>query len=181
MFQRLFTFTVALLLTAGAAGCAPGKGSEVEDVAPEVRFEDLRFEVYRGAALEATGTVREARMRRDTAALDARQIQVNFPPAADRPPAVLTAVSGVGNASERWFQLQDGVRGTQGDDVVETARARLDGNDRLVRGDSEVTVRGPGYALHGPGFVLDPDARTVRVEGGARLRAAGAAPGGASR
>jgi hypothetical protein len=175
MFQRLSAIQVAPLLLAGALGCASGKGSEVDDVAPEVRFESLRFEVFRGAALEATGHLAEARMRRDTSALAAEQVDVQFPPAPGREAASLRASRGTGNASERWFQLDGGVHGEQGTDVVTTERARYDGKDRLVRGDAEVLVRGEGYVLEGPGFTLDPDDRKVRIDGGATLRAGSAA------
>jgi len=147
MFRRVWTRTVALSLLAAATGCAPGKGSEVEDVPPEVRFDKLRFEVYRGPAIEATGTAGVARMRRDTGELAAQRVQVQFPPAAGREEAQLEAARGTGSATERWFQLEGGV----------------------------VLVQG---------FTLDPDARTVRMAGGAALRTGAptaSASGGTSR
>jgi hypothetical protein len=170
MFRRVWTRAVALSLTAAAASCVPGKGSEVEDVPPEVRFEKLRFEVYRGPAVEAAGTAAVARMRRDTGDLRADRIAVEFPPAPGREAARLDAARGTGSATERWFQLEGGITLVQGSDRVETERARFDGKDRLVRGDAPVTLRGDGYSLAGPGFTLDPDARTVRMAGGAALR-----------
>jgi hypothetical protein len=145
-------------------------------VAPEVRFENLRFEVFRGATVEASGAVAHARMRRDTSAVTAGQLDVHFPPEPGRDAARLEAARATGNASERWLQLEDGVLLRQADERVETQRARLDGRDRHVRGDAPVTVRGRGYVLTGPGFVLDPDDRTVRIDHGARLRAGGPAP-----
>lgn len=159
-----------MLLLAGAVGCTPGTSSEVDDVPPEVRFHQLRFEVYRGPALEAAGTAFSASMRRDSGALGADRIRVDFPPAQGREPARLDAARGEGSATARWFQLEGGVTLVQGADRVETERARFDGKDRLVRGDAPVTLRGDGYALRGPGFTLDPDARTVRMDGGAALR-----------
>lgn len=188
MFRRVWKRVVALSLLAAAASCIPGKGSEVEDVPPEVRFEKLRFEVYRGPAVEAAGTAAVARMRRDTGDLGADGIAVQFPPASGREAARLDAARGTGSATERWFQLEGGIALVQGSDRVETERARFDGKDRLVRGDAPVTLRGEGYTLSGPGFTLDPDARTVRMDRGAALRtgssvAAPSAPvsGGQSR
>jgi len=184
MFRRVWTRTVALSLLAAATGCAPGKGSEVEDVPPEVRFDKLRFEVYRGPAIEATGTAGVARMRRDTGELAAQRVQVQCPPAAGREEAQLEAARGTGSATERWFQLEGGVVLVQGSDRVDTERARFDGTDRLIRGDAPVTLRGDGYVLAGPGFTLDPDARTVRMAGGAALRTGAptaSASGGTSR
>jgi hypothetical protein len=180
MFQRLSTKLAVPLLILSAASCAPGKGSEADEVVPEVRFQNLRFEVYRGASLEASGTLAEARMRRDTSALTADRVAVEFPPTAGRQPAQLTAARGTGNASDRWFELGGGVRGQQGDDVVTTESARFDGHDRLVRGDRPVQVRGERYLLLGPGFTLDPAGRKVRMDGGALLRAGvdGGAPQG---
>jgi hypothetical protein len=105
---------------------------------------------------------------------------MHFPPGPGRDPARLAAAHADGNASERWLQLRDGVRLEQADEQVDTERARLDGRDRHVRGDAPVTVRGRGYVLTGPGFVLDPDDRTVRIDGGARLRAGAPAGEGAA-
>jgi hypothetical protein len=167
MVQRTWLVSAALLLI----GCAPGATpTEVEEVPPEVRFENLRFEVLRGAAVEASGVLATASMRRDSSDLVARGIAVRFPPVGGREEAVVTADRGVGNASTRWFQVDGGVRAVQGDEVVETERARYDGDDRLVRGDAPVTVRGPAYVLEGPGFTLDPEDRTVRMDRGAALR-----------
>jgi len=153
-------------------------------VPPEVRFENLRFEVYRGPAVEATGTAAVARMRRDTGGLGAERIQIQFPPAAGREEARLEAARGTGSATERWFQLEGGVVLVQSSDRVDTERARFDGTSRLITGDVPVTLRGDGYVLAGPGFTLDPDARAVQMAGGAALRT-GASPvpasGGTSR
>lgn len=171
MVQRTWMLSVAVLLGAGAdLGCAPRTELEVEDVPPEVRFENLRFEVLRGSTLEASGVLARTSMRRDSSDLQASDIAVRFPPADGRPEAAVTAARGVGNASKRWFQVEGGVRAVQGDEVVETERARFDGTDRLVRGDAPVTVRGPAYVLEGPGFTLDPDDRTVQMDRGAALR-----------
>jgi hypothetical protein len=170
MVQRTWILSAALLLAAILGGCAPSTPSEVEDVPPEVRFENLRFEVLRGSTLEASGVLTRTSMRRDSSDLVASGIAVRFPPAAGREEARVTAARGTGNASKRWFQVEGGVQAVQGDEVVETERARFDGADRLVRGDAPVTVRGPAYVLDGPGFTLDPDDRTVRMDRGAALR-----------
>ena len=175
MVQRLWTLLASSLLVAGMVGCA-GSSSEVPDVPPEVRFEMLRFEVLRGATPEARGVLARASMRRDSSDAVASGIQVEFPAAPARVAATVVAARGTGNASARWFQVEGGVRATQGAEVVETERARFDGSENLVRGDAPVTVRGQAYSLRGPGFTLHPDQRTVRIDGGARLEVA--APGG---
>jgi LPS export ABC transporter protein LptC len=179
MFRRVWTCIAVSSLVAGAAGCAPRKGSEVDDVVPEVRFDNVRFEVFRGAVLDASGRAAAARMRRDSGEIRAERIHVDFPPSAGREASHLDALRGTGNATARRFQLEGGVRAVQGSDRVDTERARFDGNDRLVRGDDHVILRGEGYVLEGPGFTLDPDARTVRIDGGAALRTGPA--GSASR
>ena len=158
-----------LLALASTAACAPEKPSDGGDVAPEVRFDELKFEVFRGASLDATGTLARARMRRDTSELTADGIRVDFPPTGERGAARVSAPRGRGNATTRWFELEGGVRAEQGADVVETERARFDAVDGLVRGDAPVTVRGQAYELRGPGFTLDPEERTVRMDGGAFL------------
>jgi hypothetical protein len=170
MVQRVWTLLAAELLLAGVVGCAPDRNPQTDEVAPEVRFETLRFDVYRGEALEASGVAAEAQMRRDTSALRADGIQVDFPDRDGRQPARLTAARGEGNASERWFELEGGILIRQAGDEVATERARYDDWLGLVRGDAPVTVSGEAYRLQGPGFTLDPEARTVRVEGGADLR-----------
>jgi hypothetical protein len=175
MFQRVLSYPAALLLIAGTAGCAAEIKSPTSEVAPEVRFEALQFEVFRGPVLEASGDATVASMRRDTSAILAESVQVDFPARDSREPARLTAASGTGNASDRWFEARGGVRVVQGDDEVVTDRARWSSADRLVRGDAPVRVSGPDYVLEGPGFTLDPDQRTVRIEGGAALRAGGIA------
>jgi hypothetical protein len=175
MVQRVWTSAVAALLLTGAAGCAPDRNpSDGEEVAPEVRFETLQFQVYRGAALEASGTAAAARMRRDTSALSADGIRVDFPARGERAPARMTATRGEGNASDRWLQLEGGILIRQAGDEVATERARYDADPGLVRGDAPVVVTGEAYRLEGPGFTLDPEARRVRVDGGADLRTGGA-------
>jgi hypothetical protein len=176
MFRRVWTGGAAVLLLASAAGCTPGASSEVDDVPPEVRFDNLRFEVYRGPLLEAAGTAFSASMRRDSGAIAAERIQVDFPAAPGREAARLYATRGKGSATARWFQAEGGVTLVQGTDRVDTERARFDGQDRLLRGDAPVVLHGDGYALEGPGFTLDPEAGTVRIDGGAELRT-GRGPG----
>lgn len=175
MFRRVWTCAVAPLVIVGTIACAPRKGSEVDEVPPEVRFENVRFEMYRGQVLEASGAAARARMRRDTGEIRADLIHVDFPPAGGREASLLDALVGTGSAADRWFQLEGDVRAVQATDRVDTERARFDGKDRLVRGDAPVTLRGEGYVLQGPGFTLDPDARKVRVDGGAALQTGTAA------
>jgi hypothetical protein len=174
MVTRLSALFSAISLAAGSAGCAAQKRSEDENVAPEVRFEQVEFQVFRGPDLTASGTAATARLRRDTNELSAAEIEIRFPAAPGREEALVTAALGHGNLAERWFQAEGGVRAVQGDDLAKTERARFSSAEGVVRGDSPVEVSGPGYQLTGPGFVLDPRARTVRIDGGAAIRAEGA-------
>lgn len=173
MVTRLSALSSALIIALGSAGCAAQKRSE-DDVAPDVRFEQVEFQVFRGPELTASGTAAKARLRRDTNELVADSILIKFPARAGREEASMTAARGHGNLAERWFQAEDGVEALQGDDAARTQRARYSRAEGLVRGDSQVVVSGPGYRLSGPGFTLDPRERTVRIEGGAVIRAAGA-------
>ena len=173
MVTRLSALLSAISLALGSVGCAAQKRSE-DDVAPDVRFEQVEFQVFRGPELTASGTAASARLRRDTNALATDSIEIKFPASPDREEAVVMAARGTGNLAERWFQAEGGVVAVQGDDVARTDRARFTSAEGLVRGDSPVSVTGPGYQLTGPGFTLDPTSRAVRIDGGAVIRAEGA-------
>jgi hypothetical protein len=170
MVTRLSALFGALTIALGSASCTAQRRSE-EDVAPEVRFEQVAFQVFRGPELTASGTADAARLRRDTNELNFEAIRIKFPAAADREEALVTAARGRGNLADRWFVAEGGIVAVQGDDRAETADARFSAEDKLVTGESPVVVSGPGYRLTGPGFVLDPRAGTVRVDGGAAIRA----------
>lgn len=175
MVTRISALTGAIAIALGTASCgAERRSSEDENVAPDVRFEQVQFQVFRGPELTASGTAATARLRRDTNELSASSIQIKFPPTPEREEAVVSAARGEGNLFERWFVAEGGVRAVQGDDAAETERARYTAAEALVRGDTPVVVSGPGYRLSGPGFTLDPRARTVRIEGGASIHAEGA-------
>lgn len=143
-------------------------------MAPDVRFEQVQFEVFRGPELTASGTAEAARLRRDTNELFAESIRIKFPATAEREEATVTAARGRGNLADRWFQAEGGIDAVQGDDTARTERARYSSAEGVVRGDSQVVVSGPGYQLTGPGFVLDPARRAVRIDGGASIRTGGA-------
>src|SRR5512134_3947322 len=165
MVTRLSALLSALWIALGGTGCAAQKRSEDENVAPDVRFEQVDFQVFRGPELTASGTAASARLRRDTNDLSTESIRIKFPPTATRAEAVVTAVRGHGNVEERWFEAEGGVEAVQGEDVARTERARFSSADGLVRGNAPVAVTGPGYRLEGPGFTLDPRARAVRIDG----------------
>jgi LPS export ABC transporter protein LptC len=174
MVPRLSALLSALAIALGGAACGSQKRSEDDDVAPDVLFEQVEFQVFRGDELTASGTASSARLRRDTNALDVEAIEIKFPSTAQREEATATAARGHGNLAERWFVAEGGVTAVQGDDAARTERARYSRAEGIVRGDSPITVSGPGYQLTGPGFALDPRTRTVRVDGGAKIRAEGA-------
>jgi hypothetical protein len=173
MVTRLSALLSAIAFALGSGGCAAEKRSEDEDVAPDVRFENVEFQVFRGQELTASGTASTARLRRDTNALEVDSIRIEFPASPQREEAVATAARGQGNLAERWFQAEGGVVAVQGDDTARTERARFTSAEGLVRGDTPLVVSGPGYELTGPGFTLDPRSRTVRMDGGAAIRTEG--------
>jgi len=174
MVPRLSALLSAFVIALGGAACGSQERSEDDDVAPDVRFRQVEFQVFRGDALTASGTASAARLRRDTNALEVQAIEIKFPATDEREEATATAARGHGNLAERWFVAEGGVAAVQGDDVARTERARYSSAEGVVRGDSPVLVSGTGYQLTGPGFTLDPRTRTVRVEGGAKIRAEGA-------
>jgi len=145
----------------------------MQEVAPGIAFEGLRFRFYRGAELTAFGTADRADFRRDTTDLAALRPEVQFPGLPGEAGGLLTAPAATGNARARRFVVTGGITGHRGTDAFRTERATYDGADGLLRGDRPVELRGSGYRLDGPGFTLDPRAGTIRVAGGGRLEASG--------
>jgi hypothetical protein len=144
-------------------------------VPPELTFDNLSFRVYRGPVLAAEGTARRASFRRDSADASASAVDVLLPATGGHPEARLTAATAHGNLRARWFLAEGGVRASQSGQVADSERARYDAADGLVRGDAPVTVRGGGFTASGAGFTFDPQAETVRLTGGTRVVAGGAA------
>jgi LPS export ABC transporter protein LptC len=155
-------------------GCRLERPQEARQVAPEMRFEDIQFRVYRGGQLESTGHARVANYRRDTTGLAADTIQIGFPEHPGRQATRLSAQSGVGTVRARQFTASGGVVARQGAETGTTEEARYSGEDGMVRGDRPVTVTGPSYQLAGPaGFTLDPRTGVMEIAGGARVVAGG--------
>jgi hypothetical protein len=162
---------LALLSSVGLPGCGGERPAETDRVVPEIRFDEVRFRAYRGAVLSATGEAVSAIYRRDTGDLAAGTVRVVLPEGGGRPEVRISAPIGQGNARSRDFLAKGGVRLERSTDVAETEEARYEGEDGLVHGDRPVAVRGRGYALEGPTFVLDPRSGLMDIQGGARLDA----------
>lgn len=162
---------VALLLA--AAGCGGARGTDLQEVPPGVAFEEMSFRAFRGNVPPVSGEAARASLRRDTTALQAERLRVRVPGRPGEPDILLTAPAGRGNLRERWLEVSGGTVITQGTLRCETEGARY-GADGLVRGDQPVRIRGPGLSLTGPGFLLDPQAGSVRILGGGTLDARGA-------
>ncbi len=145
----------------------------MEPVVPELKLEAVRFHVYRGERLAAHGWAERVRYRRDTGDLAGDDVVALFPAEFGAAETRLEARRASGNSRARDLLAQGGVRLVQGGEVATTDEARYDPEDGLVHGDRPVVIRGRGYALAGPGFVLDPRASTLTVQGGARLDAGG--------
>ncbi len=170
-----------LLLSSGATvGCLDSMPAEVERAAPEIRLAEVAFRVYREGRLTADGEAASVTYRRDTGDLAAETVAISFPEAGDGPAPRLLAPRARGNARTRDLLAEGGLRLERGPDVATTEEARYDPDDRLVHGSWPVAIRGPGWTLEGPGFLLDPATGRLQILGGVRLEVRDL-PGGAVR
>lgn len=143
-------------------------------MAPELRLEEVRFRVYRDARLAARGTAARASYRRDTADWGAEKVEAFLANDAGSPAWVkLDAARAAGNPRTRDLSAGGGVRFERGEEVAVSDEARYDPGDRRVHGDRSLELRGPGYVLAGPTWLLDLSSGDVRVLGGAHLAAGG--------
>jgi lipopolysaccharide export system protein LptC len=172
---------VAVLLWAGVslgplAGCTPTLPSEPRNVVPELKLDTVRYRLYRGDALRASGVAATLSYRRDTRDVAATGIAATLLEPG-RAPVELTAPDGDGSLEARTFTVRGGVRASRGTDVATTPAATYaaDAAGRgAVSGAGPIEVLGTGYRLDGTGFTLDPATGELVVRGGARLVAAGA-------
>jgi lipopolysaccharide export system protein LptC len=175
-FPRFSTWAVRAVLLAACAlampGCRSDRPREAAQVAPELKLEGVRFRVYRGEELRASGDAATATLRRDSTRVTARELLAVLP--GEGAPVRITADRGEGTLATRVFSATGGVVVSRSGDVARTASARYEpsaGGAGLVRGDEPVVVEGEGYRLEGPRFTLDPEAGEIAIEGGARLDA----------
>lgn len=161
----------AAALFLAMAGCGAARGPDLQEVPPGIAFEQMDFRVFRGASPALGGEAIRASLRRDTTALTGQELLVRLPGRPGEPEVVLTAPEGRGSLREGWFEVWGGAVLSQGAVRCETERARY--ADGLVQGDRPVQIRGQGFALSGPGFLLDPRAGSVRIRGGGTLDARG--------
>ncbi len=164
--------SVSMALLLASAGCGATRGPDLQEVPPGIAFEQMDFRVYRGSTPSMSGQAERASLRRDTAAVEGQVLRVRLPGRPGEPEVVLEAPEGRGNVRERWFEVWGGAVLSQGAVRCETERARW--ADEVIRGDRPVQIRGQGFALSGPGFLLDPRAGSVRIRGGGTLDARGA-------
>ena len=158
-----------LLLSSGlAAGCQDSGPGSVEEETPGIRLAGVTFRVYREGRLTAAGQAAAVTYRRDSGDVAAETVDVAFP-AGEGPAPRLMAPRVRGNTRTRDLLAQGGLRMERGQDVATTEEARYDPEDRLVHGTRPVAVRGPGWTLDGPGFVLDPATGRLQIGGGVRL------------
>jgi hypothetical protein len=159
-----------LLLSSGlAAACADSGPPGLDRPAPEIRLGGVTFRVYREERLAAAGEAASVSYRRDTGDIAAETLAVSFPDPAEGPAPRLLAPRARGNARSRDLLAEGGLRMERGPDVATTEEARYDPDDRLVHGGWPVAIRGPGWVLEGPAFVLDPAAGRLQIPGGVRL------------
>jgi lipopolysaccharide export system protein LptC len=140
-------------------------------VAPELKLEGVRFRVFRGEELRASGEATTATLRRDSTRVTARELVAVLP--GEGAPVRIAAERGEGMLTTRVFSATGGVVVSSGGDVARTASARYEPSPDggLVRGDEPVVVEGEGYRLDGPRFTLDPQLGKIVIEGGAHLEA----------
>jgi len=165
-----------LLSFALLVGCAPGPTVRVDQVPPQLTFDDLSFRVYRGPALTALGRARHASFRRDTSDLSGSDITVRFPGKDSRPEALVEAGAASGNLRERRLVASRGVRAVQAGEVATTEEAHYSAADGLVRGEKPIRVEYERFSAKGPGFTLDPRDQLLVITGGAQAVAGEAQP-----
>jgi lipopolysaccharide export system protein LptC len=176
-FWKSRAAAVAFLAAAlSSPGCRGRKPGEAQEVTPELQLTGVRFRVYRGDTLRASGESARVSLRRDSTELLARELAVALPPErrSEGDPVVVTAPRGHGIARDRKFSAYGGVTVARGQDVARTESARFDPTPAggVVRSETPVVVEGEGYRLSGPGFELDPKQGTIVIHGGAHLDAA---------
>jgi hypothetical protein len=169
---------VATIIAAALAGpgCRGPKRGEAQEVTPELQLTGVRFRVYRGDTLRASGEAARVSMTRDSTELLASGLSAALPPESQSggEPVLVTAPRGHGIARERKFSAYGGVTVARGEDVARTESARFEPTPAggVVRSETPVVVEGEGYRLSGPGFELDPKQGTIVIRGGATLDAA---------
>jgi hypothetical protein len=177
MVWRFWKRTVIVAALAAAAIAGPGcRGStqgEAQEVTPELELTGVRFRVFRGDTLRASGEAGQVTLRRDSTDLSATRLSAVLPAEGRGAPLRISAAEGRGVARERRFSASGGVTVARGDDVARTASARFEPSPAggSVLGDAAVVVEGEGYRLSGPGFELDPQRGVITIRGGARLEA----------
>ena len=134
MFQRPWMRRVALLAGAMAVSvlpaCGPAKPVEAGEVVPELKLEQVRFRVWRGADLRVKGEARVATLRRDSTELRATDLVAIQP--RDDGPAVIRAPRGQGFLRTRVFTADGGVTVEHGSDVGRTPSARYVPDGHLI-------------------------------------------------
>lgn len=149
-------------------GCGPAKPVEAREVVPELKLEEVRFRVWRGADLRVKGEAQQVSLRRDSTELEATDLVAVLPRGTG--PVVIRAPRGQGVLRSRVFTAEGGVTVENGTDVGRTPAARYepDGGGRIT-GDEALVVEGRGYRLQGTGFSLDPATGDLDVHGQPRL------------
>jgi hypothetical protein len=81
----------------------------VDEAAPGIVFEGIRFRSYRGTELSALGEAERASLRRDTGDVSAVRLDVRFPGRVGGAAHRLQAARGEGNLRTREARLRDAV------------------------------------------------------------------------
>ncbi len=175
MFQRPWMRAGALLVGALGvgvlSGCGPVKPVEAREVVPELKLEEVRFRVWRGADLRVEGEAQRTSLRRDSTELQAQDLLAVLPQKGE--PVTIRAPRGQGVLSSRVYSADGGVTVERGTDVARTPSARYEpvGDGGRVAGDEPLVLEGRGYRLEGTGFLLDPATGELDVRGQPRFLA----------
>jgi hypothetical protein len=152
------------------AACSQQRTAEEPGAVPELRLEGVRFRLFRGGDLRASGTSDSLTYERGTAAVRAAGLVVNLGEGSEH--VLLTAPAADGIVTARTFHATGGLRAIRGEDIAVTESARFDpalGGRGLVVGAEPVELSGRGYRLVGNGFTLDPSVGEIVLRGGTRL------------
>jgi hypothetical protein len=135
-------------------------------------LEGVRFRVYRGSALRATGQAARAEYRRDADLLRAYRLEATLPRPGAGADVRIRAARGQGRLRDRSYEAQGGLTLAQGGVTARTdAASYLPGPPEVIRGEEPVAVEGGTWRLTGTGLSVDPASGDLTVGGPARLEA----------
>ena len=167
-------FAVFALAFAGACGNSPNptiSSLSLPEDAPDLALRNVAFARLSEGRVVARGTAERLDYRRSGGRLTASTAGAVLYPEPGTGLATFGTMHGVasqleGEVPARRGLASSGVRldAARGDSA-RTERVRLDGD--LLRGDTKVQARGPGYRVEGNGLLARTDGSFIQLTGGA--------------